>query len=372
MEHVFSVGTIKELSQAMPESGTTVFVLGHSIVGDGGGGMFHWQKDSLAEPDFGTVVANIDTNHGRWKRLDSGSVNVRWFGAKGDGSDATLAIQRALNAAKLGGSVYIPSGIYSITKPLKIYQGTALHGDGLFTRLHYSGKENTGCICSATPKQSCSFNFSKLNVEVFTEGAWGFDLRGMSFSRFDHLSVHLRTAISTAYYGPGDGQSPYYNLFSSCHIAGPGNEKENGCVGFNFTFDQDIQRQSANANQIVGGHINSVQKGIVCYGTGNIFYGQVLEQCNDGYVFALMPGRLNDASKGTVNTIAGCYTEYVKRVIVQQHASCVVNAELTHTTGYESVFDGKDKSNCVVLTTHDGRLEQSRSFIHRRIDLKID
>lgn len=115
-----------------------------------------------------------------------------------------------------------------------------------------------------------------------------------------------------------------------------------------------------------------MQRAVVCYGTGNVFYGQVFEQCHDGYVFGLPPSRHNAASKGTVNSIAGCYTEYVKRVIVQEHASCVVTAELTHTTGYETVFAAKDTKNSIVITSHDGRLESSRALVHRMIDLKID
>lgn len=190
--------------------------------------------------------------------------------------------------------------------------------------------------------------------------------------RFDHTFIHLRKHTTSGYYGPGDTRSPYYNVFTGCHVSGPGQEDTNGCVAFNFAWDTERQDQSANANQVLGGHINSCQTAVACYGTGNVFYGQVIEQCNAGYVFGLPPSRLNAASKGTVNSIAGCYTEYVKRVIVQEHETCVVTAKLTHTTGYEMVFDAKDTRNCVVLTSHDGRLAASRSLIHRRIDLRID
>ena len=59
-------------------------------------------------------------------------------------------------------------------------------------------------------------------------------------------------------------------------------------------------------------------------------------------------------------------------MIVQKHETCIVTAELTHTTGYEIVFDAKNTKHSVVLTSHDGRLEASRSLIHRRIDLQIE
>jgi hypothetical protein len=372
MEHIFSVQTLSELKDVMPESGGSVYVTGHSRLADGGGGLFQWIATSDATADDGIVVAGRGNGAGRWHRVESHPIDVRWFGAAGDGADSTDAIQRALNAAQRGGTVLIPSGAYHVTGPLRIYQGTTLTGDGLLTQLNYAGSANTACLQSATPDRSCSFHVSRVNILVHTEGAWGVDLRGMSFGRFDHMTVHLRKSKTAGFYGPGDGQSPYYNVFTGCHVAGPGGEDTNGCSGFNFTWDVAQRYQSANANQVIGGHVNSCQRAVACYGTGNVFYGQVFEQCHDGYVFGLPPGRLQDASKGTVNSIAGCYTEYVKRVIVQEHESCVVTAELTHTTGYETVFDAKDTANSVVLTSHDGRLEASRSLIHRMIDLKID
>ena len=148
MEHVFSVNSLDELSRVMPAAGGTVFTLGHTKPGDGGGGLFHWQTDSVDPPDSGTVVSCIDEKTGRWKRIDSGPINVRWFGALGDGSDATQALQAALDAAHEGGTVYIPSGVYSIKRSLKIPQGTTLYGDGFLTRLQFTGKEWTCCLAS--------------------------------------------------------------------------------------------------------------------------------------------------------------------------------------------------------------------------------
>jgi hypothetical protein len=370
MDHLFSVRTLAELQAAMPDSSGAVMVLGHTSTADGGGGMFAWRGESTAEPDGGIVVRGYGKEKGRWHRVESDPINVRWFGAKGDGAEATDAIQAALNAAPRGGMVRVPAGVYAISRPLKMHQGTHLTGDGLLSVLQYSGPARTGCLASATPELSCAFHVTGLNLELQTEGSWGVDLRGISFSRFDNMFAHLRVPRTSAYYGPGNGQSPYYNLFTSCHISGPGNEDNNGCVGFDFTYDEAKQHQAPNANQVLGGHINSCQTAVKCYGTGNVFYAQVLEQNETGYLLGLPPARLEDASKGTSNTIAGCYTEYVKRVIVQEHESCYVTAELSFTTGYEQIFDGKSSKNSIVLTGHDGRLEVSRSFIHRQIEIR--
>jgi|GEM_PF-3027199 len=57
-------------------------------------------------------------------------LNVRWFGAKGDGStDDTAALQAALDAGA-GKSVYVPAGEYITTDALTLSSGTILFGDG--------------------------------------------------------------------------------------------------------------------------------------------------------------------------------------------------------------------------------------------------
>jgi len=369
VEHIYAVPNIAELKSVMPESAQAVQILGHTKPGDGGDGLFYWTAGS-ATPNDGTVVASDHSDSGHWRRMVSGPVNVRWFGARSDGTDVTKAMQSAIDSVPGGGTVLVPTGTYLVTSPLKLHQGVALIGDGLLSVIHYRGPSGAGCIQSADPPKSLAFHIARLNIEVHTEGAYGVDLRGMSYSRFDDLHIHMRAANTSGFYGPGNTVSPYYNLFTACHIAGTADYKKNGCVGFNFTFDEVNQYQSANSNSVIGGRISTCQVGVKCYGTGNMFYGQVLESLQDGYEFDVPPGRLNDASLGISNDIIGCYCEYVARVIVQKHASCYLNALLTMVTGYEEIFTAVNTKNCVVITSHDGSLPTSRSIVDRRIDFR--
>ena len=95
---------------------SVLFVSGFWDHADNGGGMFFW--DSLipkSEHNGGTIIdplkcaeltdgyikeAYFDSNtsgHGCWKRVYKGDPDIRWFGAKGDGTDDTFAFRYASN-----------------------------------------------------------------------------------------------------------------------------------------------------------------------------------------------------------------------------------------------------------------------------------
>jgi len=59
---------------------------------------------------------------GIWRaRRPDGPINVRWFGATGNGtSDDTSAINAAISACPSGGEIYFPAGTYRITSTLTI------------------------------------------------------------------------------------------------------------------------------------------------------------------------------------------------------------------------------------------------------------
>jgi hypothetical protein len=83
-----------------------VVVHGFYAQGDGGGGAFYWQAGSSAKPVPGMVVAPSFGPEGRYLRLvPNGSLEARWFGAKGDGVfNDTPALQAFLEALADGGA----------------------------------------------------------------------------------------------------------------------------------------------------------------------------------------------------------------------------------------------------------------------------
>lgn len=102
-----------------------VIARGCVSVGDGGGGAFYWDPKSTTPDDGGLVIQPNGVAVGRWKRLVRGPLDVRWFGAVGDGrADDTVAIQRALDLVQngapqyaTGNTVTLPAGIYRVTAP---------------------------------------------------------------------------------------------------------------------------------------------------------------------------------------------------------------------------------------------------------------
>lgn len=84
---------------------------GRTVRGDGGGGQFVWDAASTTAVDNATVFGSSPA--GRWKRVYSGALDVRWFGAAGDGStNDTTALQAAVGALTDGSSLYFPPGEY--------------------------------------------------------------------------------------------------------------------------------------------------------------------------------------------------------------------------------------------------------------------
>ncbi|RPE09230.1 hypothetical protein EGT74_19715 [Chitinophaga lutea] len=103
-------------------TGTTpnelVTVLGYHAPADGGGGDFYWNATSAAGEDGGTVFTTGQPT-GRWIRIETFPVNVKWFGAKGVNTDDTQAVQKALDYCRTTGvrkRLLFPDGTYELGK----------------------------------------------------------------------------------------------------------------------------------------------------------------------------------------------------------------------------------------------------------------
>ncbi|WP_379206028.1 glycosyl hydrolase family 28-related protein [Paenibacillus sp. GCM10012303] len=107
-------------------------------------GPFYYEAGDLTSPDNNAGTVLVGATGARFKRIVQGEVNVRWFGAKGDGlTDDTAKVQAALDT---GLGVYIPEGRYRISSTLIMRtpgqqlrgatkQGAAIFNDSTDARL---------------------------------------------------------------------------------------------------------------------------------------------------------------------------------------------------------------------------------------------
>ncbi|MGF1456577.1 MAG: hypothetical protein ACFB6R_14515 [Alphaproteobacteria bacterium] len=140
LNYVSTVAALTALTK--PAIVTMVYVLGHTMVGDGGGGPFLWDPDDVTPANGVTILAADEGGDGRFRRLTGdGLINVRWAGAAPGRSAAVNAA--AFTAALAVGSVFVPQGVYDLganTIALK-GDGKALIGEGPDTFLHFTGAQ---------------------------------------------------------------------------------------------------------------------------------------------------------------------------------------------------------------------------------------
>lgn len=125
---------------------------GYAWPGDGGGGLY---ERAAFEPAHAGRVRSAD---GVWWELVSDRLNVRQFGARGDGlTDDTAAIQAGIARIEErgGGTLGLPAGRYVVSAPLRIA------GDGV----HLAGEGPARTIL--TKRQSTRF--------VVASGSWETD-----------------------------------------------------------------------------------------------------------------------------------------------------------------------------------------------------
>jgi multisubunit Na+/H+ antiporter MnhB subunit len=126
----YTVSTITDLA-TVPTTYTSAIVKDQNQ-----GGIFIWS--ATGTPNGGTVFSGAT---GYWVRQYSGAVNVKWFGAVGDGvTDDTVAIQNAVNFSK---DVFIPNSVYNISGTINMtLGGSKLIGESRATTVLSSSSSN--------------------------------------------------------------------------------------------------------------------------------------------------------------------------------------------------------------------------------------
>jgi hypothetical protein len=134
---------IAALRTNTPVANQVAVVSGYYSNGDGGGGEFYGVTGGSYTDDGAlTIVPGGGTGTTAWKRIVTGPLNVKWFGAKGDGSnDDTSAIQAAIDVATVkvqtviaskvdfvSNDVFVPAGVYKHLSTIYVKEGVRLIG----------------------------------------------------------------------------------------------------------------------------------------------------------------------------------------------------------------------------------------------------
>lgn len=126
---VNSIADLKAVSVDGLADDAVVIVLGYYEPGDGGDGEFSYDAASSSNDNGGTII-EPDVGSGRWLRVYSGFINLKWFGAKIDGStDDTVPFAAALLAAT-GSTLFVTPGNCRITSNINIPGRTRILGSG--------------------------------------------------------------------------------------------------------------------------------------------------------------------------------------------------------------------------------------------------
>ena len=261
-------------------------------------------------------------------------VNVREFGAKGDGAtDDTAAIQAALNAAyglpssPNGGpnatnnrAVFFPNGDYRITTPLRLrsVRGAHIFGAGRFaTRIQNvaggSVFQTNGCEYSRFERMNLATSGTGVAFDLDWDGTGSTALQSNTFSDM---------YIEGGTYGVRIGQSGYMgseNSFLNCYFAG-------GSVAGLATKNYNALQQS-----VIGGNIAGCAIGIWVYsGSVPVIHGVGFQTQSDTDIAV-------DNTAGDCYAIHGCRSESVNFIRFHNGSSAHL-AACTQTQGSSGVF----------------------------------
>ncbi|WP_019668295.1 hypothetical protein [Eudoraea adriatica] len=117
-----TVANISEMLSLIPDDGMIIKVNAFAIDNDGGGGIFQYHEAQTGINNGGTVI------DGWVRQYDNNLINIKWFGAKGDGiKDDSIALQAALD---VGGFIIFDKATYNIGTQLSINQPCSIDLNG--------------------------------------------------------------------------------------------------------------------------------------------------------------------------------------------------------------------------------------------------
>lgn len=216
------VVNVAALRALLPGAVAYVYMGGYLANGDGGGGNIFWDPLSTTADNGGTVFTpDTSSGAGRWIRNFSGSVNVRWFGATGDGAtDDRAAIQDTIDFVSTrtnsGGTVYIPVGIYDIKTTGLVVQnaGVVIAGESQGGQFNLTNPDGSTILYTGS---GAAIQFTTDATEGW---AWGCSMRDMRFDGNDQgaYGIQLGNASGSQISWWGTIENVYVTQFNTAGV----------------------------------------------------------------------------------------------------------------------------------------------------------
>lgn len=253
---------------------------------------------TICADDGGITIVNSQGK--RWKRTFSGGIDVRWFGALGDGiADDYAPCNAAISVAGIGGTVLFPktaANIYNVSAPLKYASGQTwigsggvnVVGSGTQIRLTAAGTS----VCEPIASASNTFGFNPRGIYFNAQGnaPVGLSLKNTSYASIDQCAANVTQTGAAAILLDSQGGQCYFNKLNQPRVFAIG--ASSVCIRFS---------NGANSNQIFGGKYGSSNRGMefLTLSSGNVIVGADFENNTDRHVYADAPN----------NIFIGCHME---------------------------------------------------------------
>jgi len=141
---------------------------------DYGGGIWNYSAAVAATDNTGTILRNTATG-GTYKRIYSGPLNIRWFGAKGDGITNDIP---AWDLAKTalppeGGTIYFPKGRYmSDANGWRVYRSNlSMKGDGINATYLVTPEPSNAFGLLLAPYRDAGWSLNPATLYTYTDTA---------------------------------------------------------------------------------------------------------------------------------------------------------------------------------------------------------
>lgn len=200
-----NINAMKALSIPSNSCINYIEVLGYYTPGDGGSGSFYFDPNSSASVNDGTVFKRDSIDTGRFIRVFSGPLNVRWFGARPDVyTDQGPYFRKAIVATRIWSSgkiigsshaVFIPTGVYTINSPLFMHSGLRIFGENMYNTVLKNRQGGNGAIIENWSNQQSNGGRTSLsNFTISTNSKFGIRYETWNTypftAKFDHLEVY--------------------------------------------------------------------------------------------------------------------------------------------------------------------------------------